>query len=43
MTPAETFKDANDNIVITGWPMEYMDEVPTPFTRIWRKRIPLFS
>ena len=37
MTPAETLKDANDNIVITGWPMEYMNETLTPFKNMEKK------
>ena len=37
MTPAETLKDANDNIVITGWPMEYMNETLTPFKNMDKK------
>jgi len=31
MTAAETLKDSNDNIVIAGWPMEYMSEILTPY------------
>ena len=37
MTPAETLKDANENIVITGWPMEYMNETLTPFKNMDKK------
>jgi len=37
MTAAETLKDANDNIVITGWPMEYMQEILTPFKNMDKK------
>ena len=37
MTPAETLKDANDNIVITGWPMEYMNETLAPFKNMDKK------
>ena len=37
MTAAETLKDANDNIVITGWPMEYMQETLAPYKNMDKK------
>jgi len=42
MTAAETLKDANDNIVITGWPMEYMNETLTPFKNMDKKDTIIF-
>ena len=42
MSAAETLKDSNENIVITGWPMEYMGDTLAPY-KIWTKRTPLFS
>ena len=42
MTAAETLKDANDNIVITGWPMEYMTETLTPFKNMEKKNTIVF-
>ena len=37
MTPAETLKDANENIVITGWPMEYMQDTLAPYKNMTKK------
>ena len=42
MTPAETLKDANDNIVITGWPMEYMNDILTPYKNMDKKDTIIF-
>ena len=37
MTAAETLKDANENIVITGWPMEYMAKTLEPYKNMDKK------
>jgi hypothetical protein len=37
MSAAETLKDANENIVITGWPMEYMQETLAPYKNMDKK------
>lgn len=37
MTAAETIKDSNDNIVITGWPMEYLQDTLAPYKNLEKK------
>ena len=37
MTPTETLKDGNENIVITGWPMEYMQDTLAPYKNMTKK------
>ena len=42
MTAAETLKDSNDNIIITGWPMEYMQDILTPYKNMEKKNTIVF-
>ena len=37
LTPAETLLDANDNIQLTGWPMEYLQETLVPYKNMKKK------
>ena len=37
LTPAETLLDANDNIQLTGWPMEYLQETLVPYKNMEKK------
>ncbi len=37
LTAAETLKDSNENIVITGWPMEYMQDTLAPYKNMTKK------
>ena len=37
MSAAETLKDGNENIVITGWPMEYMQDTLAPYKNMTKK------
>ena len=37
MSAAETLKDSNENIVITGWPMEYMGDTLAPYKNMDKK------
>jgi len=42
MTAAETLKDSNDNIVITGWPMEYMQDILLPYKNMEKRNTVVF-
>jgi len=42
MTAAETLKDSNDNIVITGWPMEYMQDILLPYKNMEKRNTVIF-
>lgn len=42
LTPAETLLDANDNIVLAGWPMEYMNEILTPYKNMDKRDTVVF-
>ncbi len=37
LTPAETLLDADDNIQLTGWPMEYLQETLVPYKNMEKK------
>jgi len=42
LTPAETLLDANDNIVLAGWPMEYMRETLAPYKNMDKRDTVVF-
>ena len=42
LTPAETLLEANDNIQLTGWPMEYMQETLAPYKNMEKKNTIVF-
>lgn len=42
MSAAETLKDSNDNIVITGWPMEYMQDILLPYKNMEKRNTVVF-
>ena len=42
LTPAETLLDANENIQLTGWPMEYLQETLVPYKNMEKKDTVVF-
>ena len=42
LTPAETLLDANDNMVLAGWPREYMNEMLTPYKNMDKRDTVVF-
>ena len=42
LEPADLLLDANDNITITGWPMEYMQETLAPYKNMQKKDTVVF-